>query len=423
MATLQEKTKSKVTNSKQNTVDAQALVKLSEESFKTFCDDISGMFGVNMQCNQQQVAIETLAGLKKHFKELVSVHCVKAQGALEGTFHLVFDKDGLFALAGVINMHPEQAILENIKLGSLEKAKDMSGVLTEVGEALVGAWDRVFRKGSDDHNHFVQTNIFIGNLWSEPDKTNLFGNEELVMLPYQLTIAPYPTFKCGAIFPKELFTGTPELELNPPDVRRVKQAASAEPKMASQEQANEVEEIVSATTLTDTSKSEPISETIRKMVQDSPEALNSTGTISTIHAKDIMQKDVLCGAAEDSVQQIITRMQQHNAGYIMIGQNGVLEGIVSKSDLKEATSPYLRPEFAKWRRPLDDATLQIKVKWIMSKPVHTIRAETSLAGIMDNMSRFGVRCLPVVDDQDKVQGLVTVFDIFKVLLKSSLNKA
>jgi CBS-domain-containing membrane protein len=156
------------------------------------------------------------------------------------------------------------------------------------------------------------------------------------------------------------------------------------------------------------------------MVQDpSVTAPNSTDTVSAICAKDIMQKDVPWGSPEDSVQQTITKMQQHNANYIMIGQNDVLEGIVSKSDLKGATSPYLRPEFAKWRRPLDDATLQIKVRWIMSKPVHTIKEETSFAAIMENMCQSSVRCLPVVDQQGKVQGIVTVFDIFEVLLKNS----
>jgi len=371
----------------------------------------TAMFGVNINCNRQQVAVETPEGLKKHFKEPVSVHCVKAEGTLEGVFHLAIDRDGLFTLAGVVSMHSEQMTLENIKSGSLEKARDMSNILTEAGEALVGAWDRVLRKGLAGYGSFVQTNTFIGNLWSESEKINLSGNKDLVLVPYQITINPYPSFKCGVIFPKELFMGTAELEL--------KQAAPAEAKTAMQEQTNQVEEITSVTTLNDKNKSEPISETIRKMVQDpSVTAPNSTDTVSAICAKDIMQKDVPWGSPEDSVQQAITTMQQHNASYIMIGQNGVLEGIVSKSDLKGATSPYLRPEFAKWRRPLDDATLQIKVRWIMSKPVHTIRAETSLAAIMENMCRFSVRCLPVVDNQGKVQGEVTVFDIFKVLLKN-----
>ncbi|MHC4112836.1 MAG: CBS domain-containing protein, partial [Planctomycetota bacterium] len=86
------------------------------------------------------------------------------------------------------------------------------------------------------------------------------------------------------------------------------------------------------------------------------------------------------------------------------------------SNITGALSPYLRPVFAKWRRPLDDATLQIRIKWIMSRPVHTVKPETPLANVMENMCRFGVLCLPVVDQQGKMQGLVTEAGIFKVLL-------
>jgi CBS domain-containing protein len=46
---------------------------------------------------------------------------------------------------------------------------------------------------------------------------------------------------------------------------------------------------------------------------------------------------------------------------------------------------------------------------------------------MENMRRFGIRGLPVVDHEGIVQGLVTVFDVFKALLTSgpdaSTNKA
>jgi CBS domain-containing protein len=57
----------------------------------------------------------------------------------------------------------------------------------------------------------------------------------------------------------------------------------------------------------------------------------------------------------------------------------------------------------------------------MSKPVHTIEQETPLTTIMENMCQFGVRCLPVVDGQSKVQGFVTMFDVFRALLKSEAN--
>ena len=62
-------------------------------------------------------------------------------------------------------------------------------------------------------------------------------------------------------------------------------------------------------------------------------------------------------------------------------------------------NPYIGPVFAKWRWPLDDATLQIKVK---CRPIHTISLQTPLAAIMSSMCRFRVRALPVADQQGKV---------------------
>jgi CBS domain containing-hemolysin-like protein len=37
---------------------------------------------------------------------------------------------------------------------------------------------------------------------------------------------------------------------------------------------------------------------------------------------------------------------------------------------------------------------------------------------MENMRQSGLRCLPVVDQQGDVAGLVTVFDIFEALLNT-----
>ncbi|MCH8120572.1 MAG: CBS domain-containing protein [Planctomycetes bacterium] len=171
-----------------------------------------------------------------------------------------------------------------------------------------------------------------------------------------------------------------------------------------------------------------ISETIQKMTQSpavlpgesgKPTAKIHISVSSAVCAKEIMQKEVVWANSEESVQQALTKMQQQDSGYIMIGKDGTLEGIVSKSDITGAASIYMRPIFAKWHGPLDDATLQIKLKWIMSRPVRTVRPETPLATIIENMCRFGGRGLPVMDEQGKVQGLVTVFDIFRALLNTN----
>jgi CBS domain-containing protein len=74
--------------------------------------------------------------------------------------------------------------------------------------------------------------------------------------------------------------------------------------------------------------------------------------------------------------------------------------------------------FAKWRRPEDDATLGVRIKWIMSRPVRTVRPDTTLAAMIECMRRFGGRCLPVVDERAGVQGIVTAVDILLHLLEA-----
>ena len=198
------------------------------------------------------------------------------------------------------------------------------------------------------------------------------------------------------------------------------------------------EEKTAATNECKESAGDRVSEIIRKMTpstvvlpEEHPQstvvknpALNSTSALLAICAKDIMQKDVVWGSSDDSIQQVLTKMEQHDVSYMMIGRNGVLESVVSKSDLTGAISPCLQPVLAKWRQPSgDDATLQLKIKWIIARPVHTISPETSFAAIMKNMRQSGWRALPVMDQQGKIQGLVTVFNVFKIraLLKLESN--
>ena len=429
----------------QTEVKSQAI-ELSTEAFETFCDDISGMFGVDMECSRQKVCAETVEGLKKRFRKLVAVNSVKAEGALGGTFQLVFDQEGLFTLAGIIVMLPEKRILENRKRGSAKEAEDMSDALAEAGNMLVGSWDKVFRERLDGHGHFVQTSTFIGIPWDKPEeKIGLAGDEEFVFVPYEMTIASYPAFNCGAIFPKTVFDSTfesvPEQadpaeeeaqekaeekaqeqrvtaektdseepntapkgdsEKTKPQEPAVEKASIEKPaaeennaEAAAKTKSKDIDTDVSDSAveekevMTDGSKEQPVSETIRKIARspavlpgepvcpattENP-ALGSTSVSLAIYAKDIMQKDVVWGSSDDTVQQTLTKMQQADAGFMMIGRDEVLEGVVSKSDITAAVSIYLRPVFAKWRRTLDDATLQIKVKWIMSRPVHIIKPD------------------------------------------------
>ncbi len=496
----------------QTEIESKAL-ELATEALEAFCEDMSGMFGVEMQCEQREIAAQTVAGLRKRFKKLVAVNIVDSEGVLDGTFQLIFDQEGLFTVGGVMVMLPEKRILANRKAASADLAESMVDAVGEAGNLLVGAWERIFREELEGHGHFLQRlPAFVGKPWDKPQETiGLAGDEELVFIPYEMTIAPYPAFKCGVIFPKTIFEGkaasdsedtTPvekdaqESELAPetndteepqaaqegdgeqsePEQTAADEASAAEVEAAdsaeqtqSQEAAEDkadseesgekpepeqpnasgeqIDAAAEASAVDDTSEEEtatpeskepaigPVSEAIREMAQSQSippgepgkstfakkAALDSESELLSVCAKDIMQDQVVWASPDDTVQQALAKMQQHDAGYIVVGRDGALEGILSKSDAAGAISPYLRPMFAKWRRPSDEATLKIKIKWIMSRPVRTAKPQTPLATVMENMCRFGGRALPVVDDQGKVHGLVTAFDIFQMLLNTGAN--
>ncbi len=425
----------------QESIEKRA-VELSAEAFEAFCDDMSGMFGTDMRSVQQEPAIETAKDLKKRFKKLVAVNSVKAEGALDGVFKLVFDQGGLFTLSGLIVMMPERRILEEIKRGSIKDVEAMNDAVKEIGNLLVGSWDRVFREELEGHGHFVQSHTFIGKPWDEPQETiGLASGEECTIVPYEITVGSYPTFNCGVIFPKTIFDDTCKSGAASPDSggqAETRQETEQETRQASEKREQEGSEVTADREIDDQADEE---DRHRKSAEedtcgegtvdrapevraeqdaretDTPPVLPEqyARTPLTICAKEIMEKDVVWGKEDDSVGQALTKLQQHNAGYMLIGEGGAPTGIVSKSDIAGAISPYLRPIFAKWRRLSDDATLQIRVKWIMTRPVRTITPNTSLATIVENMLHFSTRCFPVMDGHGKVQGMVTVFDILNVL--------
>jgi CBS domain-containing protein len=425
------------------TTDMKAeLTELSATAMDAFCQDISGMFDVEMTCRQQDGCMETVGGLRKRFKNITAIVSAKAKGHLDGLFHLIVDLEGLFTLAGTIVMQPRQKIIENRKKGTLAEADDLRDAMKEGGNLLIGSWNRVCIDKWGNSNHLLQTNTFIGKPWDNPHESmNAAENEDFLYIPCEMTIGDYPVFKCGVIFPKLIMTPASQAGAGEGDAGgKEKQPESlTPPKAAAEEKPAEVKDKPAAAS---DSKPQPKTESpvvtdgkpVLKSVQDavleSSENLTipkiapritseGQGILWELCARDVMRKSVVWCESDESVEQVRIKMDKNDVSYVIAGTGGAMEGIIARSDLTAAMSPYLRPVFAQWRRPIDEASLQIKVKWVMSKSVHIVRPEKPLAIVMENMCRFGVRALPVVDQQGKVEGLITVFDIFKSLLQKN----
>ena len=490
------------------------VVELSEEALNAFSDDISTMFEVDIECTQLESGVQTIKEIRKSFKKVGAFHTVKAEGALNGDFTVAFDQGGLFVLAGVIVMLPAKRISEDAKRGSPEDAEGMADAVGEVGNLLVGSWDRIFREELDGHKHFSKTNTYVGVPWKSPKETiGLDKSGQFFHVLYEMTLGDYPSFKCGVIFPQEMFgsvapadsqaepksepadTAQPPAEPEPEPVEVVQAPVEPEPEPepepvdivqppAEPEPEPEPEEVAQAPTEAEEAKEASDSKTdpaegdaqelskepeeknadAQETAEDAPKtqttaavevsaasevneiaqeevdeksvaprdipgpvpqqsgssrAVASSGLadILSLPVQEIMDKTLVWGAPEESVQAMMAKMQQSDVGYAMIGHDGVLEGIVSKSNILGAISPYLRPVFAQWHTPAADATLDIKVKWIMTRPVRTVGPSATVGVVLQTMQQFGGRCLPVVDQTGKVLGVVTCFDVFRILTR------
>jgi CBS domain-containing protein len=517
----------------QKQIESQ-VTELSTTAVEAFCADISVMFGLEAQCKRQLVAPKNVDQLAKRFEKLAAVCSVDAKGTLQGTFRLVFDRAGLFILAGITVPLSEEEIRKKAKAGSARAAKALSDAFTEAARPLVEAWDRLFREKLPGHDKLLQADTFIGNPWDKPQKKiNLAPDEKFLSLRYEITVGQYPAFNCAVVLPKTIFSSPPEnqaepevktdsgaddktgetaepesedkakvqtepepgqtaepqpqdkppaaaeeetepqaqeeptaapeekTELSPGEQTQPEDQPASEPTITTDEdnalsddqqkatnqqtepsaeaQSPDAEVDSSADVpeeeiLPDENHLHPVSDAIRSMTAPSAESLSepephgprdpvahAPSPHLKISAKEIMHRDIAWASPNDSVQDALAMLQQNDAGYLLVGTDGKLEGLVSRSDVNGALSPYLQPMFAKWRRPLDDATLQIKIKWIMTRTIRTVNPDTSLAAIMETMCQFGWRALPVIDHQGTVAGLVTVFDIFRALLKADSN--
>ncbi len=337
--------------------------------------------------SEKSKATLRLADLEKQFKKLTSVASVQAKGAMNGNFYFIFDQEAFFTIAGTLIALPEENILQNRKECTLQAAAELGDATGELGNLLVGSWNRVFGKESEGHGHFSLNKNFIGNPWNHPEEAiGLTSASHLQVISYEVKVKEFAPVTCAVVYPKELF----EPKLARLETQESENASAAERmpqmKMAESQPVDESLEPAAG-------QIGEVSESIRKMTsspailpgQPGGNAQNTTQYISQKSVQDVMRKDFIWAGPDETVAQGLAKLKQNNIDYMLVGENGILEGVVSKADIRGAVSPYLYKKFSQWRRPIDDATLQIRLKWIMTRSVRTIKPLTSVADVMEEM--------------------------------------
>ncbi len=114
------------------------------------------------------------------------------------------------------------------------------------------------------------------------------------------------------------------------------------------------------------------------------------------------------------LRRIRDLFEQHRFHHLLVTEKGKLVGVISDRDVFKALSPFIGTLSEHAR---DTQLLNRRAHQIMSRAL--IKAEPQMH-VLDACKVFidkRVSCLPVVDENDHVRGIVTWRDILRLLLE------
>jgi CBS domain-containing protein len=127
---------------------------------------------------------------------------------------------------------------------------------------------------------------------------------------------------------------------------------------------------------------------------------------------DVMTRDVVSVDENDTLSNLFGSLKALRFRHLPVTDENRLIGLVTERDLLGISSSTLMPHHA-----MQDQTLQerFRVRDIMVRDVLTVAPDTSLqeAGNLLLKQRFG--CLPVVDGNNVLVGILTGSDFIKVI--------
>lgn len=145
-------------------------------------------------------------------------------------------------------------------------------------------------------------------------------------------------------------------------------------------------------------------------------------------ARDVMSPVTDFLSPEDTLQEAVVKMHTGKSneglgvrGMVVLDEQGEIAGVLSIKDIIRATIPvYLDPKLARfsWDGMLEKMAESIacsKVKDFMSEEIVTVTDNASLMTCADLLIKKYLQRLPVVSEEGRVVGIVTIGDVYNVI--------
>lgn len=125
-------------------------------------------------------------------------------------------------------------------------------------------------------------------------------------------------------------------------------------------------------------------------------------------AEDIMVRDVVCVDMDTRLPEVKSIMEKRGFHHLLVTEKDVLVGIISDRDLLRSISPFIDSVS---EQPRDVETLNHAAHQVMTRQPITVKAQSSIEEIVNWLKKVDISCLPVVDRDHHVVGIITWRDL------------
>jgi len=156
---------------------------------------------------------------------------------------------------------------------------------------------------------------------------------------------------------------------------------------------------------------------------------NMTPLLTTVlqTVKDIMTEQVVCLGTDDNLAAAMEAMKNGKFRHVpILDEEGAMVGILSDRDVLRYL-PFIGgqrlPGTGEFRSSLfhvdmRDPSLSLPITSIMTRNVTHIRPDCSFYDAVKMLHELKISCLPVVDEEKKLRGIVTVTNVMRALLRA-----
>lgn len=132
-----------------------------------------------------------------------------------------------------------------------------------------------------------------------------------------------------------------------------------------------------------------------------------------------MTKNVITTRRNTSISSAHQVMRENNVRRLPVVEDGKLVGIITIGDVREA-SPSDATTLSIWE--LNYLWAQLTVERVMSRKLHTVKADSLMLDAAEMMLEHKVSGLPVLNENDELIGIITESDIFRMLIRTRAPK-